>query len=208
MVLAPPATPSRPSTPPKRLVGPGDLGRRMTLEEFDAFESREGERLELSRGFIDVSDVPSIDHSAHFEAVRDPFVAYRLAHPGIICRVLGGGEAKTIISETESERHPDLSVYLTPPPPGPQPWGEWVPDIVVEIVSESSVRRDYREKREDYWDAGVREYLIGDGFRGQVQVHRRGPAGWLTAVLDRGDRYTTDLLPGFDLACGPVLDAT
>lgn len=44
------------------LIGPADHGRRMTLEEFDTAEVREGHLYELSRGVITVSDVPGKSH--------------------------------------------------------------------------------------------------------------------------------------------------
>lgn len=46
-----------------------------------------------------------------------------------------------------------------------------VPDLAVEIVSPTSVRRDRVEKRIIYARCGVREYWIVDPARGEVAVH-------------------------------------
>lgn len=46
-----------------------------------------------------------------------------------------------------------------------------VPDLAVEIVSPSSVRRDRVEKRIAYARAGVREYWIVDPARREIAVH-------------------------------------
>jgi hypothetical protein len=41
-------------------------------------------------------------------------------------------------------------------------WRSWTPDLVIEVVSESSRDRDYTEKRDEYWSLGVMEYWIVD----------------------------------------------
>ena len=43
-------------------IGPGDHGRRMSLEEFEHAEGQEGRLYELSRGVITVVDVPKPRH--------------------------------------------------------------------------------------------------------------------------------------------------
>jgi Uma2 family endonuclease len=39
---------------------------------------------------------------------------------------------------------------------------EGAPDMMLEVVSQSSVRKDYEILRKGYWDAGVREYWLVD----------------------------------------------
>ena len=116
-----------------------------------------------------------------------------------------------VIGSVGSERHPDLSVYLTDPPAGTQPWAEWIPEIVIEIVSESSRRRDYVDKPSDYWQAGVGEYWIVDPQSRQVQVCRRAEGDWAITVLRHEQPLTTERLPGFTLTpngvFGPVATA-
>jgi Uma2 family endonuclease len=39
---------------------------------------------------------------------------------------------------------------------------EGCPDMVLEVVSDSSVRKDVHQLRQDYWEAGIREYWLVD----------------------------------------------
>lgn len=171
----------------------------MDLADFDEAIGREGYCYELSRGVITVTDVPHPDHLAQVMAVRDPLVMYRIAHPKVIHSVTGSNESKILLADDQSERHPDISVYLTPPPPGKDVWSIWVPAIVVEVVSERSAKRDYQEKPPEYLRFGVTEYLVVDGFKRQVTVLERWRGRWKPRVLKAEQRYTTRLLPGFSL---------
>jgi Uma2 family endonuclease len=57
-------------------------------------------------------------------------------------------------------------------------------------------RRDYVEKRQEYSDAGIREYWVVDRFR-QTKTVFRGDN--VEVLLQANDVYRTDLLPGFEL---------
>lgn len=73
-------------------------------------------------------------------------------------------------------------------------------DLVVEIVSETSVRRDRDEKRRDYEGAGIPEYWIFDPRPGRQRADflRLGPDGRYVAVTpDDAGRYRSAVLPGF-----------
>jgi Uma2 family endonuclease len=81
---------------------------------------------------------------------------------------------------------------------------EGAPDMVLEIVSDSSVHKDTKRLLRDYWDAGIKEYWLEDVrgerllfniFRhtpkGYVAVRARG--GWLKSqVFDKSFRLTRD----------------
>src|SRR5438034_11604766 len=97
-------------------IGPKDHGRRMSLADYEHAEVQEGYRYELGRGVIIVSDVPGLRHALQLNAVRRQLTAHDLAHPGCIHAIFGGAECKLLVPPWESERHPDLSIYLTPPP--------------------------------------------------------------------------------------------
>ncbi len=115
--------------------------------------------------------------------------------------------ATILLADLESERHPDLAVYFTPPPIGDDFWDIWIPDIAVEIVSPGSQLCDYVEKREEYFDFGVKEYWIVDADKQEVLVLRRSRGKWVERVLRSGDIYETKLLPGFKFDCRQVFDA-
>lgn len=192
----------------KIIVGPSDHGRRMTLDEFDTAEGVEGRLYELSRGEVIVTDVPNPPHLRTLDALRQQLVAYQASHPSVIYGLYGGAECKLLIGPTESERHPDLAVYKTPAPTDDSSvWSIWVPHIVVEIVSPDSADRDYVEKAEDYLLFGVAEYWIVDASRGTITVHIRMRGRWQKRELRAADRYTTHVLPGFELVAAAVLPA-
>jgi Uma2 family endonuclease len=192
------------------IIGPSDHGRRMSLDEFDRAEGREGYLYELSRGVITVVDVPNPRHFKIVNATRRQFAAYDVAHPGQIYAIAGGSDCKLLIGGLESERHPDLAVYKTSPPDeeaGEDVWSLWVPEIVIEVVSPSSRQRDYEEKPEEYLRFGVREYWIIDAENQEVLVLRRSRGAWARRVIRPPDVYRTRLLPGFAFAPAAVFEA-
>lgn len=87
------------------------------------------------------------------------------------------------------------------------------PDLVIEILSKGTRRRDLGEKRELYERSGVREYWAIDPERGTAALHRReteaSPAFLSTVLLSAadGDRLTSPLLPGLEIALRDVLAA-
>lgn len=73
-------------------------------------------------------------------------------------------------------------------------------DLVVEIVSNSSARRDREEKYAEYQEAGVREYLIVDPRPGKRQMYfyLLNERGEYEAIApDAAGRYHSTVLPGF-----------
>src|ERR1700722_13308756 len=118
---------SRPIT-----IGPEDNGRRMNLDDFDRAKGRDGHIYELNKGVIEVTDVPHPRHFAQIQETRDQLVSYRLSHPELVHSITGSNDSKILIASDQSERHPDLSVYLSPPPDVPDVWSLWVPEIVIE----------------------------------------------------------------------------
>ncbi len=99
-------------------IGPADQGRPMSLEEFEHAEAEEGQLYELSRGVVTMVDVPNPGRLAQVLAIRRQVHAYDAANPGRIHTIASGSECKLLISGLESERHPDVALYKTPPPEG------------------------------------------------------------------------------------------
>lgn len=188
-------------------IGPGDHGRRMSLDDFESAQGQGGHVYELSRGTVIVVDVPSPRHFRQVNAIRKQFAAYDLAHPGRIYAVASGGECKILVSDLDSERHPDLAVYMSPPPDDEDAWSTWIPQIVIEVVSPGSEQRDYVEKRDEYLRFGVVEYWIVDDQQGHVLVLRRSRGKWVEKSLQPPASYSTRLLPGFTLDCKAIFDA-
>jgi Uma2 family endonuclease len=188
-------------------IGPEDHGRRMTLERFDRAAARDDRLFELNKGIIEMVDVPHPRHFAQLQSVRNQLVLHQESHPGTIHAVTGSTESKVLIASTQSERHPDLSVYLSAPPDVEDVWSLWVPEIVIEIVSPSSSRRDYHDKPAEYLEFGIDEYWIIDAQKQQMTALIRWRGQWKPKVLKSTQKYTTRQLPGFTLDLNRVMAA-
>ena len=163
-------------------IGPQHQGHKMSLRAFEFAEVEEGYLYELARGFIVVSEVANYFHGSQIDVLQQYLQVYRHGHEGIIHRILGGSDSKLLMPEWESERHPDLAIYLTKPSGKKDRtmWRTWIPEVVIEVVSPSSVDRDYVEKREEYWTLGAKGILD----RGR----RHGQSDAIAARQERLDR--------------------
>ena len=188
-------------------VGPQDNGQRMSLDDFDHAVAQEGYVYELGKGVIEVSEVPNRRHLLQVHELRRQLTSYDLAHPSTIDTIAGATDAKLLIGPSESERHPDIVVYLDPPLDEEDVWSKWVPEIVIEVVSPRSAKRDYEEKPDEYLEFGVDLYLVVDSYKQQMKVHDRWRGQWKTRVVRPGQKFSTPLLPGFSLDLKKVFAA-
>ncbi len=188
-------------------LSPADHGRTMTLAKFDRAEGEPGYIYELNRGVIEVMNIAGISHGLIIQAARDQFVGYRLERD-IITYISAGSDCKLLLPGVQSERHPDVAVYLHDPPQGrEQPWDVWLPAIVVEVVSPGQAARDYEDKRADYLAAGVLEYRIIDPQTQSMLVLQRSGDVWLEHRVKRTGTYRSHVLPGFEFNLKAVLAA-
>ena len=188
-------------------VGPGDQGRRMTLAEFAGADGQEGYLYELGRGVVVVTNVPGRKHAAQVATVRLQLSAYQLSHPTQVHVILGGSDSKVLLAGAESERHPDVALYKSPPSDEEELWSTWVPELVVEVVSPGSAQRDYVEKREEYFQFGVREYWVIDAAKREMLALQRSGGRWVERIVREQDPYRPRVLPGFQFDFGKVLAA-
>lgn len=82
------------------------------------------------------------------------------------------------------------------------------PDLVVEILSPGTRRRDLLLKRDVYERVGVIEYWIVDPQRNVVMVYRRAARGFdppAELSKDARDVLTTALLPGLEIPLDALL---
>jgi len=79
-------------------------------------------------------------------------------------------------------------------------WVEGGADLVVELISDDSVRRDRVEKLVEYAAVGIPEYWVFDTRKGmeRADFYQLGPSGTYQAQpLDAAGRYHSRVLPGF-----------
>jgi Uma2 family endonuclease len=186
-------------------IGPGSAGRLMTAEQFDALRPWQfvgGNRYEWINGVLIVSPTPGITERSPNDYLGTLLDVYRETHP-----------QGSVIDETAPEqtvattnrRRADRVIWIGL---GRVPVEDQdVPSIVAEFVSKRrrDVLRDYEVKRDEYLDAGIKEYWVIDRFRRIMTVYRRDAVGLRSEIIKEGETYRTELLPGFDLPLSRLL---
>ena len=130
-------------------------------------------------------------------------VAYERSRKTIVCydasamnRMAGG-----------NVRMPDLSIYLRSRLAEVYPDGkitrhpkvsDLVPDLFVEVLSESNTAAEIDRKQAEFFEMGSRELWVVEPVRRTVEVRRPGAD---TQTLNKGDVLNSEeLLPGFELS--------
>jgi Uma2 family endonuclease len=83
------------------------------------------------------------------------------------------------------------------------------PDLIIEILSESTRKTDETVKRKLYEWAGVLEYWVVDPVLETVKVYRLAGGAYTRVAelsVEAGDRLETPLLPGFAVALAAVFE--
>jgi Uma2 family endonuclease len=142
--------------------------KRWTLEEVHSLPD-DGNKYELVRGDLFVTPPPNQEHETIASRLTDILAPHVRAHGlGLVYR------PRAVFRYKESEVEPDLMVRQ--PPRGRKE--EWenapFPILIVEILSDSTRRRDRNQKREFYVDAEIPEYWIVDPAQRNITVVRPG----------------------------------
>lgn len=176
-------------------------GMSMTPAEFDAARDYdENFRYELIREVLIVSPIPSESHDDPNEELGRLLRNYRASHPN--GAALDATLFNRYVAVAAGRRLADRVIWAGL---GRRPDAHAdVPAIAVEFVSRSARdrRRDYVEKRQEYREAGVREYWIIDAFDRQMTV---AYADGTERIVAQNDIYVTPLLPGFELPLASLL---
>jgi Uma2 family endonuclease len=93
-----------------------------------------------------------------------------------------------------SGRNPDLAIVLRGSTEDYR--GRRIPVLVAEVVSESSVDRDYRAKREEYLAYGILEYWIIDLKLRKLTLLIRNGDVWVERPFVEGQPIPSLVLPG------------
>jgi Uma2 family endonuclease len=181
-----------------------DLPRRLTYEDY-ALIPEDGKRHEILDGEHYVTDAPHVYHqgiAANLHAEIGPFVRRHRLGAFLFAPV-------DVILSDHNVCQPDL-LFISNERRGiiTEKNVQGAPDLVIEILSESTRRQDEGLKRELYDRYGVLEYWTFDPDRRTARVYRRdrGARGRLGFVAELSEVLTTPLLPGLELRLAEVFD--
>jgi Uma2 family endonuclease len=170
---------------------------RLTVDEYLQADLPEGHRYELVNGVVEMPPAPDMGHADSVDVLYQAICEYGKATPGAFVRVTT--RAAVRIPRKETVRDPDVAVYAKWGNRGLgwRGWLQFTPFLVAEVVSPGQSLRDYRDKKADYWRAGIREYWIVDPEREAVTVMTRGRKRWKKTVFARRQHARSTALPGF-----------
>jgi hypothetical protein len=136
-------------------------GDRMTREEFHRIyvQSPKSFKAELVRGIVYVASPLKRRHGTMHPALATLFYTYQGHTPGVET-----GDNTTILLGEEGEPQPDLYLRILPEFGGQSQttrddYVQGAPELLTEIAG-SSRAIDLHDKRHDYRQYGVREYLV------------------------------------------------
>jgi Uma2 family endonuclease len=178
-------------------------GVKLTWDDFVRFPD-DGKRHELIDGEHYVTPSPFLRHQA---IVRELLLAignYLRANP--IGQIFGA-PLDVILSRFDVVEPDILYVSKERAPDVLKEWVRGAPDLVIEIASESTRKRDETIKRALYERVGVHEYWIVDPEIDVVRVYRRNGERFDRPIeLSRGagDVLTSVILPDFQLALDAI----
>ena len=174
------------------------LRPKLTYEDFLGLPD-DGKRHELIDGEHYVTRAPFIRHQAVVAALTHWLRAHVLEEglglvlPAPVDIVFSEHDVVepdvVFVSEERQDRVTEANI-------------QGAPDLVVEVLSAGTRRRDEITKRHLYERHGVREYWLIDPELETVKVWRAGEPGFERTAelsLEGGDALTTPMLPGLDL---------
>jgi Uma2 family endonuclease len=179
--------------------------RKLTYEDYVLFPE-DGQRHEILDGEHYVTPAPSLDHqgvSANLSSRLHPFVRQhrlgRLYYAPVDVLLSRYDIAQPDLLFVSNERAGILTKANV----------QGAPDLVIEILSDSTRRRDETLKLARYEQAGVLEYWLVDPQRRTARVFRLSGAGFLAPrelSAAAGDVLTTPLLPGLEIQVSEIFD--
>jgi len=176
---------------------------RMTIEEWNRLPD-DGNRYELIDGELLVSPAPKTNHqrvSRRLVTLLDSFVTSRR-----LGEVFHAAFDVYLESESQTCVEPDIVFVANQRLHLIADEGlRGVPDLVVEILSESTRRVDLSDKLELYRRTGVPEYWVADPERRSIAVYRFADSDQPRTVV-RADTLTSPLFPGLEIQLRSVFD--
>jgi Uma2 family endonuclease len=81
-----------------------------------------------------------------------------------------------------------------------------IPDLIVEVLSPSTLKRDRGIKFKDYALHGVAEYWIIDPMAETVELHRLAGNAYPPVAAQTEGTLSSDVLPGFEISVRAIFD--
>ena len=163
-----------------------------TYEEWSKLEWNPEVRAELINGQIVMMAAPATRHQI---VEGEIFTEFNIYLRGKKCRVFSGLGVKI---GKDTELIPDI-VVICDPDKITERGCDGAPNLVIEILSPSSRKRDKLTKFDIYLKTGVPEYWIVDPGDKTVTTHRLLENVYTTAYFGEEDKIPVSCLPGFEL---------
>ena len=190
----------------KDQMKPVSPGVKLTYDDFVQFPD-DGKRHELIDGEHYVTPTPIRKHQAIAMNLSGLIWWYLQQRP--LGRVYGA--PFDVIFSDHNVVEPDL-LYISNERARQietSPWVKGAPDLVIEIGSPGTRRRDETTKRRLYEQFGVQEYWIVDPELDVIKVFRRAGERYERVAelrLENDDVLTTPLLPGLEMRLAKIFE--
>ena len=194
------------------LIGLADHGQRISEDEFENADFEPGYKYELIDGRLYVSYEPDLPENSLEEWLNFKLKLYAHSHPDVVNFVSGKARVFVPGHRFTTCPEPDIALYHNFPhelPVNQRTWRNVAPLLVAEVLVQSDPFKDLVRNVELYLQVpSIREYWILDGRETGDQptliVYRRRGRQWLKPrEVVYGEKYTTPLLPGFQLVIDP-----
>lgn len=193
-------------TPVSLAIGLQSAGMLLTPEEFDAIHDfDENYRYELVHGVLVVNPIPLPEETGPNELLGFYLLQYR--HNQLPQSPLDDTLPQQYVSTSSGRRLADRLIWtglgrLANP-------NKDNPTIAVEFVSagKRNWTRDYVDKKQEYEEAGLKEYWIFDRFQRTLTVVQFTDKGPKEIIIHEGQTYESPLLPGFIVPLDTLLEA-
>jgi Uma2 family endonuclease len=193
-------------------LGPADHGRPVALNDFMAGDYVEGYQYELIDGKLYVSPQPNLPEDRVDTWIHLKVALYAQSNLRVVNYVTRRARVFVPDRPGVTNPEPDLAAYHNFPldlPSEQVQWQDVSPVLVAEILSPEDPDKDLVRNAELYFQApSIREYWLFDtraegADRPTLRVHRRWGGRWRILDVAFGEKYTTKLLPGFELVVDP-----
>jgi Uma2 family endonuclease len=172
--------------------------RRIREQEFERWVlAAEGVRAEWVKGAVQMMSPASFEH---FDLNGWLYYLVRAFVESNKFGGIVGFDCMVRLRDGETRRVPDI-VYVSEARRSlmKPTYFEGPPDLAVEIVSNDSQSRDWREKFLEYEASGVREYWIVDPMSQRIEAYSLGEDGKYVRIAEVEGRIPSTVLPSFYL---------